>query len=315
MPRTTTEKQISRARKSQSKLIPLIEERMRRPVDIDGRDDVNFISDLLRKSVEREQERRQRYRYSPSMLAECLRKVYLHRHYKGPRVKQTRIEPNFYFLTGDWLHVKWQFVLWKMDREGVSGFKLIDCEIPVVSKHGDHGGTLDAVVEIWDEWLGLDFKGLNVRSFQQAVQGTVDLAYKIQLADYIMLWNSDPSKRPLNGGLIVVENKGGPDQKHPLPLVEIPVSLGEHRSEIRMRLGALREHEKQGTIPEPACQSTQTLQFQGCAFRKFCREEVLTIQKRNAKDRDTTEHRIRISDRNGRNRPGRNKQRRRNGSS
>lgn len=307
MSRTTTERLISRGRKGQL-LVPLIEERLRYPLEIDDDIDVAFITELLRKQYEREHERKTEKKYSPSQLASCLRSVYLNRNYKGPRVKQTRIEPNFYFLTGDWLHVKWQFVFHKMDREGVEGFKLIDCEIPVRSKRQDHGGTLDVMVEINNEPLIVDVKGLNVRAFQKAVMGEVDLQYRIQLADYIILCNSDKtiSYPRVDKGIILVENKGGPDNNHPVALTEVLVDPNDHKVEIRWRLEELRKHEKEQTIPEPSCQTINGLQFQGCPFRAFCRNEVKQIQK-NAKGSDTDEpKRARRSTRKRTTRAGRN---------
>lgn len=296
MARTTTEMQISRSRKG-GLLVPMIEERMRHPLNVDDEQDAKFVYELLQKQAERESERQREKRFSPSQLASCLRQVYMTRNYKGPRVKQTRIEPNFYFLTGDWLHVKWQFVLYKMDREGVEGFKLIDCEIPVVSKHGDHGGTMDAAVEIHTEPLGIDFKGLNVRSFNQAVVGKVDPEYLIQLADYLMLWNSMRGNTRIERGLLVIENKGGPDPNHPIALTEISVVGKDFIPEIRTRLEWLREHERTDTIPPPSCQTVNGIQFQGCPFRKFCREEVKEIQRANAKSGDTAKLRVASPDR------------------
>jgi hypothetical protein len=294
--RTTTERQISRSRKADQILVPLIEQRLRHPVNIDDGKDADFMHDLMLKQADREEERAERNYYSPSQLASCLRQVYLSRHHKQLEivpVKQTRIEPNFYFLTGDWLHLKWQFVLYKMDKEGTEGFKLIDCEVPVASKRGDHGGTIDAVCEINGEWVAVDFKGLNVRDAGKAARGDVDLKYKIQLADYLILWNSTLREiQQLSRGLLIVENKGGPDPNHPIALSEISVYAKDHKPEVQWRLETLRAHEKAHTIPEPSCQSVSTLQFQGCPFRKFCREEVQAIQKRNAKSRDTTKLRV-----------------------
>jgi len=215
------------------------------------------------------------------------------RNYEGPRIRQTRIEPNFYFLTGDWLHVKWQFVLHKMDREGVEGFRLIDCEIPVTSKHGDHGGTMDAAIEIHNEAFAVDFKGLNVRAFRDATMGKVDPAYLIQLADYIMLWNSiTHGQKKIERGLLVIENKGGPDPSRPAALTEIAVTAKDFRPEIRMRLEMLREHEKANTYPPPSCETVNGIQFQGCPFRKFCREEVRAIQRANTEGKDAPKLRV-----------------------
>jgi hypothetical protein len=280
--------------------VPLLEERMRQPVDVEDDKDIEFIRFLMWKKAMREKERKEKKLYSPSQLASCLRQVYMSRNYTGPRMKQTRVEPNFYFMTGDWLHVKWQFVLHKMSREQVEGFTLVGCEFPVISKHGDHGGTIDAVAEINGEWLAIDFKGLNVRDFNRAVAGDVNLQYRIQITDYLMLWNSNRKTTlpKLSRGLIVVENKGGPDPNHPIALTEISIGPDEHKPEVHMRLEELRRHEEENTIPLPECFSTTSIQFNSCPFRKFCRKEVQEIQAaiRDAKSSDPTKFRVAVPD-------------------
>lgn len=277
----------------------MIENRLRHPLNIDDEHDAKFIYDLVRKQSEREQERREFRRYSPSQLASCLRQVYLKRNYDGPRKRETRIEPNFYFLTGDWLHLKWQYVLYRMDKEGTEGFELIDVEVSVVSKRGDHGGTIDATVKIHGEPMPVDFKGLNVRAFQKACYGDVDLSYKVQLCDYMILNNSQRKTitEQFNRGLLVIENKGGPDPKHPIALTEIKVGIEEFRPEVRWRLEELRKHEEENSVPEPECDKTTSLQFQGCPFRDYCRKDVKEIAKRNAENSNTEGFRVKSSDR------------------
>jgi hypothetical protein len=53
--------------------------------------------------------------------------------------------------------------------------------------------------------------------------------------------------------------------------------------EVRRRLTKLREHGERDSIPKAECQSTGSIQFLGCPFRKFCREEVKANARRSEK--------------------------------
>ena len=196
---------------------------MRRPVNIESQDDCDWLHDLMMKMAEREERRRGDEKvFSPSALAACLRQVYLAKNFKKlgiPKVFTTRVEPNFYFLTGNFLHIKWQFALYKMNQKmDDDDFKLIAVEYEVISKRGDHGGTIDVVCEVDREPLILDFKGLNVRSFSQIARGEIPHDYRMQCADYGMLYNATKNRvgRKVKRSLLVVENKGGPTNDYPL---------------------------------------------------------------------------------------------------
>ena len=105
--------------------------------------------------------------FSPSGLASCLRRVYLSKNWKElglTRVELPAIEPHYYFFTGDFIHLKWQFALYKLSLL-IPDFWLIECELPVMSKHRDHGGTLDVLVLYKGEAFIVDVKGLNVEDF------------------------------------------------------------------------------------------------------------------------------------------------------
>jgi hypothetical protein len=286
---TRTEKNIGHRRKRNGILVPLLEDLLRYPVRIETDRDAAFIQQLLRKGQQREQRRSETPVFSPSSMSACLRQVYLTRHHHEleiPKLKSTRIEPNFYYLTGEWLHLKWQYACWKL-QERINDpkiFRLIACEYPILSKRGDHGGTVDVFCLIYDEPLIVDFKGLNVRDFGRVVREEAS-GYEIQLTDYMMLFNSQPQNH-YNGNriersLLLVENKGGPDNRHPIALHETVIELADYKKLVQHRLGVLREYEAKEEIPPPECTSVSTFQFQGCPFRKYCKAEVKKIQDRN----------------------------------
>jgi PD-(D/E)XK nuclease superfamily len=285
---TTTERNVRHRRKRNGILVPLLEDLFREPLRIENDEDFHFIQNLIHKGQERERRRKSRAVFSPSALASCLRQVYLTRHHRALEIKplrSTRMEPNFYFLTGEWLHIKWQFACWKLQQKinDPRIFRLIDCEYPIMSKRGDHGGTVDVLAAVNGEPMIVDFKGLNVNSFTSIVRGNAS-GYEIQLADYIMLYNSHPDHRSrgerIERALLVVENKGGPTSGHPIALHERVVDLKDYKGLVQHRLGVLRDHEAKEEIPEPECNSTSSYQFQGCPFRGYCRKEVEAIQRK-----------------------------------
>jgi hypothetical protein len=250
-------------------------------------------------------------------MSECLRYVYLlkyHRVWDIPKLRSTRIEPNFYFFNGNFLHLKWQFALYKLHRaiDNPAVFALHGVEVPIISKHKDHGGTVDALCSIYGERVIVDFKGLNVRTFTNITYGTVPESYLIQIPDYAMLYNSrrNGSDR-ISKGLLVVENKGGPDPKHPLALHETEIPIELHLPNVRSRLQELRKHGESDSIPPPECVSTQSIQFQSCPFRKYCRDEVKKIQRRRAEAErlDTEKLSVARSSRRRSDRPRRDSQR------
>ena len=218
--------------------------------------DANFIYSLVMKQMERERRRSLKGMYGPSSLATCLRQVYLSRHSKRlgvTRLKELRIEPNFYFATGDWLHMKWQYALHKLNKvTDDEEFQLWGLEVPVTSKHGDHGGTIDALARIHGVWTVVDFKGWNVRDFRRASGGEVPFQAAFQIADYGLLANVDKTLQ-LGGrverGLLVVENKGGPDRDHPIALTEVEIQMSDYLPQIKTRMSELRRHEKEDSIP------------------------------------------------------------------
>jgi|SRR5215471_4212808 len=311
---TQVEKRIRQRRRAKGVLVPLLEDLFSRPVEIEE-DDLPFLYTLLDLVVMRQKGRVDRAYFSPSQLSSCLRHVYLLRHHREleiPKRRSIRPEANYYFFTGNWVHLKWQFALYKLDQALPDDvFKLIGCEIPVVSKRGDHGGTVDAMCFIHGEFYIPDFKGLNVRTFSEITRGYVPIDYALQIADYGMLFNSQRvTGAPKAKGLLISENKGGPDPKHPIALHEVEIDIQTRIPEVRGRLEVLRDHERDQEIPPPECTSTGTLQFIGCPFASFCRKEVKEIQRRNADRKDTEGYRVAVPEGNGSSRSRRNSKRR-----
>lgn len=292
---TNLEKQLRHERRERGVLVPLIENFMRHPVEIESQDDVEWLTHLLEIMVERQDRRIGDDKvFSPSALASCMRHVYLLRHHKKLNIEKlatVRIEPNYYFLTGNFLHLKWQFALHKMEQRinDPDVFQLLGVEVAITSKRGDHGGTVDAIVLIYGVPYIIDFKGLNVRSFGEITRAFVPHEYEVQLADYMMLWNSirkKPYPFRIEKALLIAENKGGPDAKHPIALHEHVINMTDHLAEVQLRLEVLREHEEEKEIPAPECTTTKGFQFAGCAFQKFCKPEVKAIEKARSKSSD-----------------------------
>jgi hypothetical protein len=253
---------------------------------IQDKADKKFMNDLMQKQIEREQQRGGVF--SPSAVSECMRRVYLLRHWQNLGLEKKgspRADASFYFLTGDFIHLKWNFVMWKMHREGI--IELLDYERAVASKRGDHGGTIDTVIGVpypnGVKNVVIDWKGINVRDFGRCSRGDVPLGYSLQLVDYLWLARVDKNfPWKIESGLLMAENKGGPDAKHPIALHEEELIYEDHAAELKLRLGVLREHERKEKIPEPECTSTSKVQFRGCPFRGFCKEEVKEIERRLA---------------------------------
>lgn len=288
MARTKLEKQISHERRRSGLLVPLLEDLFREPVEIESYEDVEWLSEVMQSMVARGEARTNRPLYSPSQLAGCLRYVYLLKHRKEhgiPFIRSTSTSAHYYFFNGNFLHLKWQFALHKLEAKinDPSVFVLHGVEIPIISKRKDHGGTVDALCSLYGEPSIVDFKGLNVRTFQEIARGFVPEDYTLQLSDYGMLFNAAAKNGnpKIFTGLLVSENKGGADAKHPLALHETKVEIATHLPEVRARLKELRRHGEEKEIPAPECHSTGIVQFKGCPFRKFCKEEVKEIERAN----------------------------------
>lgn len=311
---TGTEKLIRTSRaQTDTLLVSKLNELLKSPIGIESDNDVAFLTYLAQLQVRREQERKKGQGvFSPSGLASCLRRVYLSKNWKElglTRVDLPAIEPHYYFITGDFIHLKWQFLMYRLSLVDPD-FTLIDCEVPIMSKRGDHGGTIDVVALADGELIIVDVKGLNIRGFQKIDAGEAEHNYRIQVTDYMMLWNAAVTRgliKPsaehryafkwaefpkINRAVILAESKGGPDMKHPAALTEQIVKLKDNLPDVRTRLELLRAHEEEGTLPEIECVTTKGIQFQGCPFAGICQKEVKKRERENAKSGDSKQYRV-----------------------
>jgi hypothetical protein len=279
-------------------------------VEIESEDDANFIRDLAMTQVEREQIRELGQGvFSPSGLADCLRRVYLGRHWRNldiERVELPSVQVHSYFTMGDFTHLRWQFAIHRLAQRNPR-VKLLGCEIPLLSKHKDHGGTLDVLMTIDEIPYAVDIKGLNVYTFGQVVKDNPPNQYVVQVGDYMMLANAIrqkvwPTLPRITNGILLVENKGGPDASHSLGIHEVNVSLDDVLPEVRSRLEVLRKHERAEKIPAPECRSTKSHDFQSCPFAEFCRPEVERFERRDAKARNARPLQLATPGRNRRSR-------------
>jgi hypothetical protein len=296
--RTLSEKRLIERRRSNGILVPMIEALARDGISLspETEEDADWVRSLILKSIVREKGRESRNVISPSALSSCLRLVHLRQQWQRlglQPLKKVRTEAIGYFAKGNFTHLQWQFVLWKLAQYN-SDFKILEVddedpkgfEVYVNSKKGDHGGTVDTICSIFDEPFIVDIKGWNIRWFQDAVHGNPPGSARIQLSDYLFLGNSSGilgNDRKFRRGVLLVESKGGPTAQQPLALTEVIVPLKENKIELKARLGLLRTYEKEDEIPPPECQSTGSIDFQGCPFSGFCREEVKEIQERRRK--------------------------------
>ena len=289
MARTATEKRIIERRRAKGILVPLLEEVLERQLGIDDEQDENFLIELMKARSAR----REKGVFSPSMLSACTRQAFFvktgqeKRHAKSPRT-------NAFFLDGDFRHYKWQFALWKAHCAGL--LELLGCEIRVFHPSGDFAGTIDAIVDIDGVMYVVDFKGMNVRSFQEHEQWGTKPGYVVQIIGYANIVNQAQAFESFMGSytgfeiktcLLIGENKGGPSQTgSPIALHEDALSVKEHRSKVKRRMHVLRRYVADGEVPPPDCQSTRTIQFQECPFSWYCRGEVLEAERAKTKRPD-----------------------------
>lgn len=302
---TATEKRIIEKRKSKGILVPILEQMLERPLEIEDQEDIAFMLHLMRERAKP----REKGVFSPSMLSSCMRKSYFaktnqkRRWAKSPRT-------NAFFLDGNFRHLKWQFALWKAGRAGL--LTLLGVEVRVYHPSGDYAGTIDAVVEIDDEIFIVDFKGMNANDFQLLEMNGANFQHRVQIVGYAIIANVDEKARDgdkeVTRCLLVGENKAGPTQKgSPIALHEDVVEVSRHRREVKTRIAQLRKAVADEEIPEPACTSTRTKIFQECPFAWYCREEVLAVQRKleSSKRSDASKRQVKTSARARTDRAGR----------
>lgn len=288
---TPTERRIvgkRRTLQTGAVLVPILEELLEKPVEIEDELDFRYMDMLVRaRAVPR-----LGGVYSPSMLGDCIRKSYFSQK-KEDRVPMMSPQTHGYFLHGNFIHLKWQFALWKAHRakkitlapvpaRGVLDFTG-DGTRPAVEvrvKDGDFGGTIDAIIYIGRKKYIVDFKGVNLIDFQRTVKRGVKVEYRRQLVGYGMI-----AEKVLNldlaGCLLISECKAGPTggRGNPIALHETFVPIEDHRGDVERRLRTLRWFSAKEETPPPECVSTIHMGFQECPFSGHCREEVRTIQR------------------------------------
>jgi hypothetical protein len=258
-------------------LVPLIEKfEAETSASIESEDDVRFLNDLLLKMVARERRRKDEKLgyYSPSSLGEkCVRKAFLNRHaqvnHDAPSPYDATAHRNF--SIGNFMHLRWQFTFYKMEKwiANSSVFKVHGYEIPVASKRGDHRGTIDCVLSVYNEPLVIDLKGLNPFTSAKIGYGKIPKLYRMQVADYLVLWNSQKQVPfRISRGVLMVENKANGQ------LQEVEITLADDGRKVRRRLATLRDFEAKKTMPPPLCKAIKEGQFQRCQFRAICCDEV-----------------------------------------
>lgn len=281
-------------------LVPLIEDFMQNPVAIDDDEDVEFLNRLAKARTIPREERV----YSPSQFGACIRYVYFLKNDQD-RVSVPSISGNGIFNDGNFRHYKWQFVLWKMHREGIilllgepKGWPA-GSEIRVSNKEGDCQGSIDNLVYIPDRdvIVTVDYKGMASHSFTQYSNTEPPYQYMVQSVLYGLLANEDKEvsarlPQPVEYSIIIGENKSGAvsnrKMKSPLGLFEWRFPIGP-TAEIDHRLALLRHYEKSREIPPPACRSTKRFQFQNCPFSYYCRGEVEEIEREQRKEKGKAE--------------------------
>lgn len=158
-------------------------------------------------------------------------------------------------------------------------------EVRVVDE--DYGGTIDVLAHFPTPETSfnthvIDFKGVNQIEFQRTVKKGAKTEYRRQIVGYAGIANKvlalDP---PVENCLLVSENKPGPMSGvgSPLALHETIVRVADFEGEVARRLRTMRHYDHKDRTPEPECVSTQHMSFQGCAFKRFCVDEVKQTQR------------------------------------
>lgn len=274
-------------RKAKGVVVPLLEELLERGVSVDDDEDRAFMLYLMNARARQ----REKGVFSPSMLSSCLRQSYYAKTGKE-RFPVATPRSNAIFIDGDFRHYKWQFCLWKLHR--AEKLHLIGCEVRVFHASGDFAGTIDAIVVIDGETFIIDFKGMNVSSFQSFVRWGTSEGYKLQIVGYGLILNTvkspikseffpDASVR-VDRVILIGENKGGPDNNgSPIALHEDIIEIRSYKSKVKRRMALLRRYVADEEVPEPSCKSTRYVSFLECPFSPHCRDEVRAIQRQDEK--------------------------------
>jgi hypothetical protein len=290
---TPTERRIAHKKRNQESgalLVPILEKLLERECIPEDDEDFGFLDMLVRV---RAQERAKGV-FSPSMLGSCLRQAWFSKRGEEKLLAHSP-QTNGYFLTGNFIHFKWQFAIWKAHRAGLLSLYYVDAgelateemllrpavEVRVID--GTFGGTIDVIV-VLETLQGkprvVDFKGVNLIDWQRTVKNGAPLAYRRQIVGY-----SDLAERALGvefgDPILISECKAGPVSGIPSPLAlhETIVSRDEWRGDVKRRLKTLRWYDDRDEMPPPECVSTRHMSFQECPFSRHCREEVRERQR------------------------------------
>lgn len=295
---TPTEKRILEeraAKKSGFVLVPILEKLLEHEVIPEDDYDFAFLDMLMRARAQK----RQKGVFSPSQLGTCTRQAYFGKRGEAKHLIESP-RSNGYFVHGNFIHFKWQFVMWKAHRAGLLELVTIKdptgltlalpdgsykvgtrpaVEVRVVD--GDVGGTIDVITRVPAKQhpLVVDFKGINQIEWQRTAKKGASDAYRRQIVGYSDLANTQLGLG-IREALLVSENKSGPmGGGNPLALHETSVALAEFRGDVSRRLRTLRWYDARDEVPDIECVSIAHMQFQECPFNRFCREEVLAAQR------------------------------------
>jgi len=293
---TSTERRILQRRQAQESgalLVPILEELLERECIPEDEDDFRFIDMLLRVRAMP----RSKGVFSPSMLGSCVRQAWFSKRGEKKHLAHSP-QTNGYFLTGNFVHFKWQFAMWKAHRKGLLELAKIPAEnrqvawetddavrgpwrwaVEVRVIDGDFGGTID-VIPILGKAHVTDFKGINLIDFQRTVKRGAPIPYRRQIVGYSRI-----AERVLGiefgDALLISECKAGPVSgiDSPLALHETRVPLEKFDGDLKRRLKTLRWYDHRDEMPEAECVSTRHMSFQECPFNRFCLDEVREAQK------------------------------------
>lgn len=158
---TPTEKQIireRRAKKSGALLVPILEAVLEHEVIPETPEDFRFMDMLVRARALP----RRKGVFSPSMLGSCVRQAYFAK--RGvEKHKAANSQTNGYFLNGNFVHLKWQFALWRAHTLGALELVSVPIaeELHILQELRDWNSiSLDE----YDDWAGaLNFYGDGTR--------------------------------------------------------------------------------------------------------------------------------------------------------
>lgn len=300
---TSTERRIieeRRAQRSGAILVPILEELLENEVIPEDEWDFKFMEMLVRaRAIPRS-----KGVFSPSMLGSCIRQAYFAKRGEEKHLAHSP-QTNGYFLKGNFVHLQWQFALWKAQCRELLKLVNVPAESPELDFYGnglrpavemrvvdgDYGGTVDALVLIDGVCHVVDFKGINVIDYQRTVRKGAKQEYRKQITGYAQLVSSTfAAKYRLHMGdsLLVSESKAGPvsGSGSPIALHETQVPIEEFTGEVNRRMRTLRWFDSRDELPPAECVSTMHRNFQECAFARHCLEEVKERQReREAKAR------------------------------